>query len=160
MAGEVALAQQRDQVVVKIRQSPEMPVGIATVVVRDPHAPAAAQIIGVILATKDTPELEFLAWAFSLMAGASCTGMPKPAMHVAAGRGVVLANGGLAICLEQIAHGLVEGVGMLLRVEARFGQGVGRFDQRVGLLDVGRRVTQGPGARSDSRPGRAGRCRR
>jgi len=74
-------------------------------------------------------------------------------MHVAAGRGVVLANGGLAICLEQIAHGLVEGVGMLLRVEAR-------FDQRVGLLDVGRRVTQGPGSRSDSRPGRAGRCRR
>jgi len=35
---------------------------------------------------------------------------------------------------------------MLIRVEARFGQGVSQSDQRMGLLDVGRRMTQGPGA--------------
>ena len=78
VAGEVVLAQQHDQVVVKIRQSLEMPVGIAIVVVLDPHAPAATRIIGVILATEDAPDLEFLVWAFRLMAGASCTARLKP----------------------------------------------------------------------------------
>jgi len=60
VAGEVALAQRHDQAMVKIRQLLKMPVGIATVVVLESHAPAAARIIGVILATKDAPNLEFI----------------------------------------------------------------------------------------------------
>jgi len=141
--------------VVKRRQPLEAPLRGAPVIILDPHAPAAARVVRIVearLATEDAPDLEFLVGAHALQADGRRfvhgeAEAVAEAVHIAAGRGVVLANGGVAVGLEQVAHGFVEGIRVFLCVEARLGQGMGLLDQFVSAPDVRRCIAQAPGAR-------------
>jgi len=102
--------------------------------------PAVARIV---LATKDTPRLESLVWPHAFQADGRRFAHGEAEASNARSRGSWRSPDEWWGSHLPRTNRTVEGVGVRLRVEAR-------FVQRVGLLDKGRRVTQSPGAHSDS----------